>query len=280
MAVFFSPASASSCPAQAGHPVTQVDLVFTGSPAFADGKFMSAFVRATKPTRGRASSANCGGAVLTCVNVGAGSEASIERAQDESMSESTPDFDVIYTEFRPKVLRYLNGMIGANEAEDVAQNVFLKVHAGLEDFRGEASLSTWIYRIATNAALDRLRNRSFGRVVDTDVPNAHDSAVAEVAGESAEPSAESTFIRTEMNECIRTYIDALSEKYRTVLVLSDFEGFKDREIAEILGLSVEAVKVRLHRARLELKKRFQTGCDFYRTDENELACDRKEPAGR
>jgi len=161
----------------------------------------------------------------------------------------------------------------------------LKVHAGLKDFRGEASLSTWIYRIATNAAIDRLRNRSFGQTArvasDAEAPSdvSNESAVTDLAGNTHQPSAESSFIRSEMNECIKTYVDDLPESYRTVLALSDLEGFKNREIAEILDLSVDTVKIRLHRARHELKKRFEVGCDFYRTEDNELACDHKAPAG-
>jgi RNA polymerase sigma-70 factor (ECF subfamily) len=199
------------------------------------------------------------------------------------MSDTISGFEAIHTEFRPKVLRYLKGLVGPDEAEDVSQIVFLKVHAGLKDFRGEASLSTWIYRIATNAGLDRLRNRSFGRTAhvasDAESPSdaLHENAVSDLAGNTCEPSAESSFIRSEMNECIKTYVDALPESYRTVLALSDLEGFKNRDIAKILGLSVDVVKIRLHRARRELKKRFEVGCDLYRTEANELACDRKAP---
>jgi RNA polymerase sigma-70 factor, ECF subfamily len=199
------------------------------------------------------------------------------------MSDRNSNFEMIYAEFQPKVLRYLSGIVGRDEAEDVAQNVFLKVHAGLPDFRGEAALSTWIYRIATNAALDRLRSASFRQAAcgsDATEVSSREDALTEAPGESPEPRADSVIIRTEMNECIRAYVDALPAKYRMVLTLSDYEGFKDRDIAEILGLSVEAVKIRLHRARLELKKMFEAGCDFYRTESNEFACDRKEPRGR
>ena len=187
------------------------------------------------------------------------------------MSVAISGFDAIHAEFRPKIMRYLTGLVGPDEAEDICQNVFLKIHAGLKDFRGEASLSTWIYRIATNAALDRLRARSFGQ-------SAHVASEAEAPGDASHESTESSFIRSEMNKCIKTYVDGLPESHRAVLALSDLEGFKNQEIAEILGLSVDAVKIRLHRARRELKKRFEAGCDFYRTEDNELACDHKVPA--
>jgi RNA polymerase sigma-70 factor (ECF subfamily) len=202
------------------------------------------------------------------------------------MSDVVSDFDAIYAEFRPKVLRYLKGLVGVGEAEDISQNVFLKVHASLNDFRGEASLSTWIYRIATNAALDRLRNRSFGQTAQAashfGPPGEAScaSAVTDSAGGTSEPSAESLFMRRETNECIATFVDALPESYRTVLALHDLDGFKNREIAETLGVSVDAVKIRLHRARRELRKRFEAECDLYRTEFNELACDMKAPAGR
>jgi RNA polymerase sigma-70 factor (ECF subfamily) len=199
------------------------------------------------------------------------------------MSDAIPSFGAIYADFQPKVLRYLKGLVGPDEAEDISQNVFLKVNAGLKDFRGEASLSTWIYRISTNAALDRLRSRSFRQAAhvaagDAAPGDAADAGtVVDVACNTAEPSAESLFMRREANECITSFVDALPEKYRTVLALSDLEGLKNQEIAEILGLSIDAVKIRLHRARRELKKRFEAGCDFYRTDANELACDHKAP---
>lgn len=200
------------------------------------------------------------------------------------MSDAIPNFAVIYADFQPKVLRYLKSLIGPDEAEDISQNVFLKVHANLKDFRGESSLSTWIYRIATNAALDRLRSRSFreaaqvasGAAAPRDAAGA--GAAADVAGNTAEPSAESLFMRREMNECIANFVDTLPENYRTVLALSDLDNLKNREIADILGLSVDAVKIRLHRARRELKKRFNAECNFYRTEANELACDHKAPS--
>ncbi len=191
-----------------------------------------------------------------------------------------PDFKAIFAEFHPKVLRYLSKMIGPVEAEDVAQIVFLRVHSGFADFRGEASLATWIFRIATNAAFDRLRSRSFreSERAGTETASNPESEAADLAGDTSMRSAESALIRTEMNECIRSYVGALPESYRVVLALSDLEELKNQDIADILGLSVDAVKIRLHRARRELKKRFEAGCDFYRSEEGSIACDHKAPA--
>ncbi len=190
------------------------------------------------------------------------------------MAHVSLGFAEIHAEFRPKLVRYLNGLVGPDDAEDLCQDVFVKIHAGLKDFRGDASLSTWIYRIATNTAIDRLRARCVGKeraqlTTDDEVGRGSDDT---------ETSAESAVIRAEMNQCIAAFIGALPDCYRIVLALSDLEGLKNREIAETLGLSLDTVKIRLHRARQALKRQLETGCEFYRSEANELACDRKAAA--
>ena len=77
-----------------------------------------------------------------------------------------PDFEKVYEEFHPRILRYLSRMAGEASAEDIAQEAFLKINRGLPGFKGESRLSTWVYRIATNAALDRIRAPPAGRDVD------------------------------------------------------------------------------------------------------------------
>ena len=79
-----------------------------------------------------------------------------------------------------------------------------------------------------------------------------------------------------MNGCIREIIEALPEAYRTVIVLSELEGLKDSEIAKIIGLSLQATKIRIHRARVRLKSELTKACLFYQNEQNELACDRKD----
>jgi RNA polymerase sigma-70 factor (ECF subfamily) len=78
-----------------------------------------------------------------------------------------------------------------------------------------------------------------------------------------------------MGECGREYIDKLPPDYRAVMVLSELEGFKNREIADILQVSLDTVKIRLHRARASLKKDLDDGCSFYRNEQDIFACDRK-----
>jgi RNA polymerase sigma-70 factor (ECF subfamily) len=172
-------------------------------------------------------------------------------------------------------------MVGPNEAEDVTQEVFLKVDKGLAEFQGRSELSTWVYRIATHAALDRLRSRA-GQESRTKIrldegTDESEGADRSILAEDTSLSAEREAIRNEMNECIREFVDRLPESYRTVVILSELKDLKDQEIAEILGISLEAAKIRLHRARVRLKTELEAGCDFYHDENSNLACDRKGP---
>jgi RNA polymerase sigma-70 factor, ECF subfamily len=190
---------------------------------------------------------------------------------------SSPTFETVFAEYHPKILRYLTRMVGSADAEDVSQEVFDRVHRGLQGFQGKSSLSTWIYRIATNAAIDKARSAS--HKYEKDRKSYEDETMLESSGAMASPAPQATerlLIRKEMGDCINEFIDALPSNYKTVLVLSDIEGLTNREIAEILGISEDNAKVRLHRARVRLKEALKNGCDFYYTEENALACDRKQ----
>jgi RNA polymerase sigma-70 factor, ECF subfamily len=89
------------------------------------------------------------------------------------------------------------------------------------------------------------------------------------------PFHDTLLIRKDMNECIRGLVDGLPENYRTVLVLADLEGITNAETGDILGLDLDTVKIRLHRARLQLRKSMDHACHLYRDGRNEFSCDRK-----
>jgi RNA polymerase sigma-70 factor (ECF subfamily) len=181
------------------------------------------------------------------------------------------DLNDIYREFRPKIERYLGRLAGEDEAADLTQTVFLKVGRGLETFRGDSSLSTWIYRIATNVARDHARTEGTAPVFE-DFP---DDAIEQIPDEGQE-RIDLRHIRKEMRACIREMVEQLPESYRAVLLLSDFEELTNPQIAQILDLSVETVKIRLHRARARLRSLMECGCTFYRDADSGLMCDRKE----
>ena len=191
------------------------------------------------------------------------------------MKENT--FDDIYKDFSPKVLHYLTRLVGEHEAEDVAQTVFEKVNISLSTFKGESKLSTWIFRIATNAALDRLKSPSFKRTPAGPLAPAPLQSVESIAITSDKPtSPDQNVIRNEMSDCIREFVDRLPPDYRTIIILNELEGFNINEIAAILQISLDTAKIRLHRARAKLKESLESGCDFYLDESSELACDRKQ----
>ena len=186
------------------------------------------------------------------------------------------DFKEVYKEFRPKIVHYISRLAGPNDAEDIAQDVFDKISRSLGGFRGKSKLSTWIYRIATNTTIDRMRSATYKHT------KGH-SAIENVAGLDSDnadnahtPAAiDQTLIRKEMSECVIEFIDDLPPDHRTVIVLSELEGLANNEIADILDISLENVKVRLHRARARLRAALNDGCEFYHNEQSVLACDRK-----
>jgi RNA polymerase sigma-70 factor (ECF subfamily) len=128
------------------------------------------------------------------------------------------------------------------EAEDVAQEAYLRVHRSLRGFRGDARFETWLHRIVANVAMTNLRKRGrFGEPVEEP-----DRVVRIPAGSSPDDVLE--------QDEVRRALAALPPGQRAVVVLKDIYGFSAREVAEQMGTSEGAVKVRLHRARRNLKE--------------------------
>ena len=190
-------------------------------------------------------------------------------SRDRTALSLDAEFRAIVRDFAPSLYQQAYRMLGNQEdATEAVQEIFLNVHRSLAGFRGDCALTTWIYRIATNAALDWLRsvrgeNISIDDIECVEVPHARDS------------SLESALVRKEMRECIRETVMELPAPYRVAIVLSEFEELSNAEIADVLGISVETVKIRLHRGRASLRYALNAKCTLYRDERNELACDRK-----
>ena len=192
------------------------------------------------------------------------------------------DFAELYRVFRPRIIRYLGGMVGEAEAEDLAQDVFLKVSRGLPEFKGRSRISTWIYKIATNAALDRLRKPSLKRQSRRGPADDSSTGRAVIEAGDAEacageplPTGETSVIRDEMLRCLWSYIDKLPAGQRAVAALSFFEGLKNAEIAEVLGINVQTVKMRLQRARSRLIAELEVHCGWFRDARHHITWDGK-----
>jgi RNA polymerase sigma-70 factor (ECF subfamily) len=192
-------------------------------------------------------------------------------------------FQRLYDANHQRVYCFLARIAGPQEAEDLAQIVFAKAARALPNFRGDAQTSTWLYRIAANVASDWLRGRSaLEAKVTVQLPNALDHAAcgpsASPASQENQTSPEQELIRKEMRDCIRRLIGQLPEKHWTVLVLGELGGFTDDEVAQTLGISRGNAKVRLHRARAQLKNALEAHCDFSRNEDSEFVCEPKPAA--
>jgi len=137
----------------------------------------------------------------------------------------------------------------AGEAEEIAQETFLRAHRSLAEFRGDAKVSTWLYAIVSRLCLNRLAS------ADRRVGRPGDEVLLRVADGDAGPqdSAE----RGELQAALRRAIADLPEDRRVVVILRDLEGLAYEEIARALGLELGTVRSRLHRARMDLKDKME-----------------------
>lgn len=172
------------------------------------------------------------------------------RAGDETA------FEHVVRAYGGRLLAVARRIVDSEEdARDVVQDAFLNAFKSLDRFEGNAKLSTWLHRIVVNAALMKLRTRKRKpeQSIETLLPAYMDDGHHEERFQSWEEPVDKLMERAENREIVRKQIDALPESYRTVLVLRDIEGLDTEETANVLGLSVNATKIRLHRARQALR---------------------------
>jgi len=153
-------------------------------------------------------------------------------------------FDKIYNDNYPKVIRLCLGYVNGDDmlAKDLAQEVFIKVWENLESFRNESSLSTWIYRITVNTCLTSIRGKRSVNISN----NLHN---LESEGDSESLIDEKELKLNQLYNCI----NSLNKDNKSIILL-ELEGLPQKDIAEIMGLSHEAIRVRVHRIKNELTK--------------------------
>ncbi len=177
-----------------------------------------------------------------------------ENGQTQHLPPPTPE--QVFRDHGAMVYNLARRMLGNDaDAEDVTQDVLLQVVRKLNTFRGDAQLPTWLHRVTVNAALAHRRKRAQRDQRETREPadDFLDSAypAGGVRPWSAAPDAQ--VLDKEQTELIERAIASLPEIYRDVYVLADVEGLPNAEIGDMLGLSVPAVKSRLHRGRLLMR---------------------------
>jgi RNA polymerase sigma-70 factor (ECF subfamily) len=167
------------------------------------------------------------------------------------LDSAEQNFIELYQKYKQPIFNYLYRLSGdKGAAEEILQDSFLKVYLNLGSFRGEASVKTWLYKIARNTFLTRIRKE--GRLVSEPYPKEQ-----EIQSCSREDHPEDVALNNELRSDLLIILSCLPENYRTMIVLRDVNGLSYREIAQVLDLSLEQVKVTIYRARRRFRELYQ-----------------------
>lgn len=187
----------------------------------------------------------------------------------------TPSSAELFASHHVRIRQYILSIVhDPDEADDLTQDVFVHAHRRLGSLRDPDAVTSWLYRIATHLCYDRFRQWS-RRPRPHSLDPSETAGARPVTGAQDEPALGRVIEQAEMSGCVRSYLERLPDDYRTAILLHDLEGVTNAEIAEMLGISVDLVKIRLHRARRKLETALAAHCDFSRDEEGVFVC---EPA--
>ena len=184
----------------------------------------------------------------------AGERELIGRMQAGDMS-AVADLSTVYgVRIHQLAFRYMKNW---EDAEEVTQDVLMKVFRKIDAFRGDAALSSWIYRITFNTAMSRLRTGRANRAAEQQRPEASSDALAGMQPQDPadwSSMADDHVLRREMRERLISALTTLPEVYRTPVVLRDIQGLSTEEASRVLRVKPQTLKSRLHRGRLILRQ--------------------------
>ena len=168
-------------------------------------------------------------------------------------ADEASESGALFATYHDRIRCYIAGMVrNRAEAEDLTQETFLRAHCHQEKLRDPKAARGWLYRIATNVCLDRLRQRA--------QPGPFEGEDQDPAALASSPTAHQKLERAETSACVQRCLDYLPDSYRAVILLREAHGLTAEEIATLLNVSVGAVKIRLHRARRRLLEIMDIGC--------------------
>ena len=169
-------------------------------------------------------------------------------------------FEQLVARYETKVYTIAYRYVGNyNDASDLAQDAFIRVYRSINNFRGDSSFLTWLYRVVTNVCKDELRRRAKEKTVSIDeIVEKGKSPPAEMQNKPLEEAV----LSREWQEEVQQILNTLSDDHRTVVVMKDIQGYSYEEIAGYLECSLGTVKSRLNRARHILKDRLLTRKDL------------------
>jgi RNA polymerase sigma-70 factor (ECF subfamily) len=178
---------------------------------------------------------------------------------------------------RPALFVYVRGIVrNAEIAEDLTQEAMLRAHRSLSALKDQNRLVPWLYKIATNICRDYYRKQSSTSRV---VQESADLFSLEGLRDEDAPQLDQVMECAEMGECVQKYFTKLPDTHRAVILLHDVEGMTNQEIADMLGVSLDNTKIRLHRARKQLRSILEDVCHFYTDERGVLVCEPKKCKG-
>lgn len=189
----------------------------------------------------------------------AGSEDDDQRLAARARGGDLRAFEALVRRYERWVFTLALRLVGErSEAEDMAQEIFLKAYAGLAGFRGAARFSTWLYAIATHHCLNHLaaRRRRAHLEISPEAPGGSQDQSPSAVERAADggPGPDALLEQREIQQAVRAALALLSDEHRVILLLREIQGLTYEEIAETLGLEMGTVRSRLYRARQELRK--------------------------
>jgi RNA polymerase sigma-70 factor, ECF subfamily len=189
------------------------------------------------------------------------------------------DFESLYSEHLASVHRFVLQFVrDPGVADELAQDTFLKAFQAEPTYRGDGPQRVWLMRIARNLSLDylrspRARTAALPSLETVEAKGTEPERYAfTIAGREEPLSVEEQARQSEMAECVEEFVGNLPETLRTPLILHDVEELTSGQIAEVLGVSLEAAKMRLHRARGKLRDMMEERCELFRDERDVLSC--------
>ncbi len=167
-------------------------------------------------------------------------------------------FERLVSKYKVMVFNTIYSIGGnINEADDIAQDVFIKVYCSAASFKYKSLFSTWLYRITVNKCIDELRKKKNKSISLESELNHEESLKLKDVLQSYHDNVEEEIARKEMQDIIHKVLNSLPEKYRLILTLKEIEKLSYKEIAQIMNISINKVKIWLFRSRGELKEKLE-----------------------
>ena len=188
----------------------------------------------------------------------------------QSAVEST-DAGLLFETYHDRIYRYVLRIVGnPAEAEDLTQDTFLRAHRRRDSIRDPEAVRGWLYRIATHVCLDRLRQRKSHISIDSEEGASRAESAAPVL-----PTILQVHERKETSACVQRCLDYLPDNYRAAILLHEAHSLTAAEIAELLGVTLATVKIRIHRARRKLQQVMECGCAISNDNQGVPTCQPK-----